>query len=131
MAADQSHATAVPDWLREHYELVDAAALSDYSRDFADDIVIRFGAAEPVSGKVAVCEALQAGHDAHQMHHTFRNVWTFADTTIVEFYVRYTFADGSVEDVPVVSIIERLDHLITSLRVFIDRHPLLDREKAR
>jgi len=113
--------TAVPDWLRRHYEAVDAARLDDYLADFADDAEIRFGAGPVVRGKEDVRAALAAGHARHAMRHEFLNVWEAGSTTIAEFSVMYTYADGRVESVPALTVLERPNGLVTSMRVYIDR----------
>jgi hypothetical protein len=113
--------TAVPDWLRCHYDAVDAARLDDYLGDFADTAEIRFGAGPTVRGKADVRTALAAGHARHEMRHEFLHVWESASTTIAEFAVTYTYPDGRVETVPALTVLERPDGLVTSMRVYIDR----------
>lgn len=120
-------ATGVPDWLRELYRLVDAAAVDDYlERYYTEDVELRFGSAPAVRGRVAVRAALAAGHDRHAMEHTFVNVWTVGDETICEFRVRYTMrADGRIVDLPSLAILRRAqDGLVDGLRVYIDPTPL-------
>ncbi|MGH2875889.1 MAG: nuclear transport factor 2 family protein [Solirubrobacteraceae bacterium] len=120
-------ATGVPDWVRELYRLVDEAAVDDYlERYYTEDVELRFGSAPAVHGRVAVREALAAGHDRHAMKHTFVNVWTAGDETICEFRVRYTMrADGRVVELPSLAILRRAqDGLVDGLRVYIDPTPL-------
>jgi ketosteroid isomerase-like protein len=122
---------AVPVWLRELYRQVDAADLDGYLQQYADDAELRFGSAPPVRGKDAVRDALGRGHAAHEMVHTFRNVWEVADTAICEFDVRYTVrANSAVVDLPSLAILHRRasDGLIDQLRVYIDQQPLRDAE---
>ena len=91
----------VPEWLRTHYELVDAGALDEYMEDFADDAELRFGADPVVKGKEAIRARLAAGHAARRAQHDYHNVWEADGTTIVEFDARYTFPDGSTRTVDV------------------------------
>jgi ketosteroid isomerase-like protein len=58
------------------------------------------------------------------MRHEFRNVWQSGATTIVEFDVRYTFADGSVLDTQSLAILDRADGRVRSLRVYLDHGPV-------
>jgi ketosteroid isomerase-like protein len=111
----------VPEWLRRHYELVDAGRLDDYRADFANDVELRFGHAPAIDGIDAVAERLAAGHARHAIAHTFEHVWQAGDTTIVEFSVTYTYPDGRAETTPVMTVLERRNDLITSLRIYIDR----------
>ena len=113
--------TVVPDWLRRHYEAVDAARLDDYLADFADDAEIRFGAGPTVRGKADLRAALAAGHARHAMRHEFLNVWEDGATTIAEFAVTYDYPDGRVETVPALTVLERADGLVVSMRVYLDR----------
>lgn len=122
-----SAATDVPDWLRELYRLVDAAAVDDYlKRYYSEDAELRFGSAPAVRGRAAIREALAAGHDRHAMEHTFVNVWTVGAETICEFRVRYTMrADGRVVELPSLAILRRgPDGRVDGLRVYIDPTPL-------
>lgn len=114
---------AVPEWLRRHYELVDAADLDAYIQDFTDDIELRFGAGPLVRGREAVRERLAAGHE-RGMRHTFERVWVADPEVIVEFATTYTLAGGREVTVPVVAIIRRRGELIDRLQVFIDPTPL-------
>jgi ketosteroid isomerase-like protein len=118
---------AVPQWLVDLYAQVDAAELNAYLEKYADDAVLRFGAAPAVRGKAAIREALGHGHARHAMAHTFTNVWTVGDTSICEFAVRYTMRDdGRVVDLPSLAILRRRpsDELIDDMRVYIDPTPL-------
>jgi ketosteroid isomerase-like protein len=114
---------AVPEWLRRHYELVDAADLDRYARDFTDDIEIRLGSAEAVRGSEAVRKQLAVGHQ-RGMRHVFERVWISGPDVIVQFSVTYTLDGGREVTVPVVSLIHRRENLIDRLQVFIDPTPL-------
>jgi len=112
----------VPAWVREHYALVDAAQVDRYVESFAPDVELRFGSRPPVRGRVAVRDALAHGHAEHAMAHTVINCWQAGDTTILEFDVRYTYADGHSLLLPSVALIRRdADGLTTSLRVYVDK----------
>jgi len=111
----------VPVWLRDHYTLVDAGRIDDYRADFADDVELQFGHAPAVQGVGPVAERLAEGHRRHAMSHTFEHVWQSGETTIVEFTVEYRYPDGRRETTPAVTIIDRRDGRITSLRIYLDR----------
>jgi ketosteroid isomerase-like protein len=118
----------VPQWLVDLYAQVDAAEIDAYLETYyADDAVLRFGAAPAVQGKAAIREALGHGHARHAMAHTFTRVWTVGDTSICEFAVRYTMHDdGRVVELPSLAILRRRpsDQLIDDMRVYIDPTPL-------
>lgn len=112
----------VPEWVREHYALVDAAALDRYIDDFAPDVELRFASNPSVRGRDAARAALAAGHAEHDMAHTVVGCWSVGDTTILEFDVVYTYRDGHSHTVPSVAIARRnADGLIDSLRVYVDK----------
>jgi ketosteroid isomerase-like protein len=115
----------VPDWVRRHYLLVDAAELDRYIEDFAEDAELRFGSAPPVRGRAAIREALAAGHARHAMRHAYVNVWEQGDITIIEFEVQYTLPGDQIVTLPSLAIVRRTrDRLIDQLRVYIDQGPL-------
>ena len=117
--------TDVPHWLRDLYRLVDAGELDRYlDEHYAEEAELRFASGPLVRGRAAIRAALAHGHAAHAMRHEFRNVWQSGATTIVEFDVRYTFADGSVLDTQSLAILERADGRVRSLRVYLDHGPV-------
>jgi ketosteroid isomerase-like protein len=122
----------VADWIRDLYRLVDAAEVDRYlDAYYAQDARLRFASGPVVQGKAAIREALGHGHAAHDMAHTFRNVWQQDDATIIEFDVRYTFRDGNVLDTQSLAILERGDDgLIRDMRVYIDHAPVREMAEA-
>ncbi len=118
----QPTAVVVPDWVRDHYALVDAGDLDRYIEDFALDAELRFASNPPVRGRDAVREALAAGHAEHDMAHAVVGCWTVGDTTILEFDVVYTYPDGHSHTVPSVAIVRRgAEGLIERLHVYVDK----------
>jgi ketosteroid isomerase-like protein len=112
----------VPDWVREHYALVDSGDVDRYITDFAADAELRFASHPPVHGRAAIRDALAAGHAEHDMAHTVINCWEVGATTIVEFDVVYTYPDGHSHTVPSVALIERnADGRYTGLRVYVEK----------
>jgi ketosteroid isomerase-like protein len=118
--------TDVEDWIRDLYALVDRGEVDRYLDEYyAEDARLRFASAPVVQGKPAIREALGHGHEAHDMAHTFRNVWQQGDTTIIEFDVRYTFRDGNALDTQSLAILERSeDGRIRDMRVYLDHGPV-------
>ena len=118
----QPTAVVVPDWVRDHYALVDAGDLDRYIEDFALDAELRFASNPPVRGRDAVREALAAGHAEHDMAHAVVGCWTVGDTTILEFDVVYTYPDRHSHTVPSVAIVRRgAEGLIERLHVYVDK----------
>jgi ketosteroid isomerase-like protein len=115
----------VPDWLREHYARVDANDFAYVVGKFSDGIRVRFGNRPEATGKEAVRELLADVHRAFESsRHRFANVWQQGDTTLIAFDVTYTLFGGSTVPMETFTVLERMDGLITGMRVYIDEGPL-------
>jgi ketosteroid isomerase-like protein len=97
-----------------------------FAAHLADDVVMRFGNAEPVRGRAAVrdtwaafCETIDG------VEHDLVEQWSTDTATIVESNVTYTRKDGSRVTVPVATIYREDGDRIADYRVFIDLAPLL------
>jgi ketosteroid isomerase-like protein len=110
----------IPAWIAAMYEKVDAGDASAYIDGFADDAELCFGNSPAVRGKQPILVALQTGHDAHAMAHTFTNIWEVGNTAILESSVVYTYPDGGTSKFPAVTILERDAGLIRSMRIYLD-----------
>ena len=107
------------------FEDIDSMVPERFAAHLADDVRMRFGNAEPVSGRAAVqdvwagfCTAV-----AGVRHHVVEQ-WDEGPATIVEADVTYTRHDGSRVTVPVVTIYRSRGELIDDYRVFIDLAPV-------
>lgn len=127
MATEPTHerlpATNVPDWVVEHYRLVDGAALDRYIGDFHPDVEVRFANFPAARGREAARAALAAGHADHDMAHTIVGYFEDGATSVVEFRVHYTYRDGRESTVPSCAVIHRdADGLFDSVRIYLDQH---------
>jgi hypothetical protein len=109
---------AVPEWVRELYVRIDTQGVDSYIAEFADDADLHFGSAPVVHGAEAIRAAIKKADAGHQMHHTIVNCWEVGDTTILEFDVDYRFEDGTEVVFPAITVLERTDGAITSMRVY-------------
>jgi ketosteroid isomerase-like protein len=114
-----------PDWLREHYERVDANDFASLGERFAEDIEVRFGNRPVAKGKQAVSATLADVHRPfrHSLHR-FVDVWQQAHSTLIAFDVSYSMNDGSEVHLETFTILERRGELIKSMKVYIDEGPL-------
>jgi ketosteroid isomerase-like protein len=120
-ASSRAAATNVPDWVREHYALVDAAALDRYIEDFAPEVKLRFANNQVVVGREAAREALARGHAHHDMAHTIVGFFEDGPTVTLEFEVAYTFRDGREATVPSCAVIHRdADGRFDDVRIYLD-----------
>lgn len=117
-------ATNVPDWVRDHYRLVDAAELDSYINDFDPNVKLRFANTPPVTGREAAREGLAKGHAHHDMAHTIVGFFEDGDTAIVEFEVDYTYRDGNSARIPSLAVIHRsTEGLFDDVRIYLDPQP--------
>ena len=108
------------------FEDIDSMDPDRFARHLSDNVVMRFGNADPVVGRVAVRDAW-AGFcaDLHGVTHEVVERWEAEPATIVEARVTYTRADDTTVTVPVVTIYRSSGDLIDDYRIFIDLAPLL------
>ena len=104
---------------------IDSMEPERFTAHLADDVVMRFGNAEPIRGRDAVhdtwagfCEGLDG------VSHSLVEKWQSASGTVVEADVTYTRKDGGTVTVPVVTIYRERDGAIADYRIFIDLAPL-------
>jgi ketosteroid isomerase-like protein len=104
---------------------IDSMDPDRFAQHLADDVVMRFGNADPVHGRAAVRDAW-AGfcEGVSGVRHNVVEQWSVAPATIVEAQVTYTRKDGSQVTVPVVTVYRASSELIDDYRIFIDLAPL-------
>ena len=96
-----------------------------FAAHLADDVVMRFGNADPVRGRDAVRDVWAGFCDTVDgVEHDLVEQWRTDTATIAEANVTYTRKDGTRVTVPVVTIYREDGDLITDYRVYIDLAPL-------
>lgn len=96
-----------------------------FAQHLSDEVVMRFGNAEPIHGREAVRDVWAGFCDGVDgVHHDVVERWQDGTTTIVEAQVTYTRKDSSTVTVPVVTIYRARAALIDDYRIFIDLAPL-------
>lgn len=119
------NASLVAEWLREHYERVDANDFVYLGEKFAADAEVRFGNRPPAIGKQAIAETLGDVHRPFtKSTHRFVEVWHQGHLTLIAFDVTYAMNDGSDVRIETFTILECQDELIKRMRVYIDEGPL-------
>lgn len=97
-----------------------------FASRLSEDVRMRIGSAEPISGRAATEAGLtQFFGMIKGLRHDTVEQWDEGDTTIIESEVTYTRLDDSQVTVPAVSIYRRGDELIDDYRIFIDLGPVL------
>jgi hypothetical protein len=104
---------------------IDAFDPDKFIAHLTDDVVFRFGNAEPAVGKAAVREAVAgffAGIDG--LTHHILNSWEIGDITIVQIDVEYRRKDGKTVTVPNADILTYDGDLVRNWQIYIDVAPV-------
>ncbi|WP_236796070.1 nuclear transport factor 2 family protein [Amycolatopsis sp. GM8] len=115
------------DWITDYFTDVDAMRLDEYVARHTDDATVIFANNPPAVGKAAIGEAIGGFWSMiGGLRHERRNVWYVndGDTAVLETLVHYTTKGGTEVNLPCVSLLDRRDGLVSSLRVHIDLAPL-------
>lgn len=112
-------------WYEDMYERVDQKDLDAVSAWFADDVVSTTGDGEPVVGRDAVIDGLRGFQSTFAtLAHAFIAVVEQGNVTMLEARTRFTLASGVAVDIKGVTVYERRDGLVTSMRMYADMSPL-------
>jgi ketosteroid isomerase-like protein len=107
------------------FDDIDSMDPDRFAAHLADDVIMRFGNAEPVRGRDAVRDAWAGfceGIDG--VSHSVVEQWASGSGNVVEAQVTYTRKDGGTVTVPVATIYRERDGEIADYRIFIDLAPL-------
>jgi ketosteroid isomerase-like protein len=113
------------DHVRAIFRAFDAKDLSAFATFMTDDVRLRLGNAEPVQGKSAFVQAVNAFlASVAGFRHEVLNVWSDGDALIVEFDVHYTRLDGGEVTLPCCNVFRLRDALVAEYRSYIDATPV-------
>jgi ketosteroid isomerase-like protein len=104
---------------------IDSMDPDRFAAHLTDDVVMRFGNAEPIQGRDAARDAWAGfceGIDG--VSHALVGQWASESGIVVEADVTYTRKDGGTVTVPVATIYRERDGEIADYRIFIDLAPL-------
>jgi ketosteroid isomerase-like protein len=104
---------------------IDAFDPDRFVARLTEDVVFRFGNAEPVTGRAAVREAV-AGFFAtiDGLTHTILNLWEIGETTIAQIDVEYRRKDGKRVTVPNLDVLAYEGDLVRNWQIYIDLAPV-------
>ena len=114
--SDQAHAI---------FAAFDSKDVSKLAGLMTDDVLLRLGNADPVEGKAAFVDAVNAflGSVA-DFRHELRNVWDDGDALITELDVHYTRLDGREVTVPCCNVFVLRHGSVAEYRSYIDATPV-------
>jgi ketosteroid isomerase-like protein len=110
---------------RAIFAAFDSRDVSALVAQMTDDVRLRLGNADPVEGKTAFIDAVNAflGSVAGFRHHII-DVWHDSDIVVCELEVHYTRLDGSQVTVPCCNVFQLRGGLVSGYRSYIDATPV-------
>jgi ketosteroid isomerase-like protein len=113
------------DHIRRMFATFDAKDVSALAAFMTDDVRLRLGNADPVQGKPAFVEAVNAFFASVEgFRHQVLNVWSDGDALIAEFDVHYSRLDGGEVTLPCCNVFRLRDGLVAEYRSYIDATPV-------
>jgi ketosteroid isomerase-like protein len=113
------------DHVRRMFAAFDSKDVSALAALATDDVRLRLGNAEPVQGKPAFVEAVNAFlASVAGFRHEVLNVWSDGDALIAEFDVHYTRLDGGEVTLPCCNVFRLRSGLVAEYRSYIDATPV-------
>jgi ketosteroid isomerase-like protein len=104
---------------------IDAMDPDRFVAHLTEDVVFRFGNAEPVTGRAAVREAVAGFFTTIDgLRHHVVNSWDVGDVSIAQIDVEYTRKDGKHVTVPNADILTYQGDLVGNWQIYIDLAPV-------
>jgi ketosteroid isomerase-like protein len=120
--------------VRELLAALDARDIETAMGFLAEDVVLRFGNAEPVVGSTAIADTAAAmANVVASMSHTMRAVWTTPEpvpAVICEMDVTYRRHDGTELILPCVNVFRLRDGRVADYRIYMDVNPVFALQTA-
>ncbi|MFJ8025762.1 nuclear transport factor 2 family protein [Streptomyces sp. NPDC096311] len=116
-----------PAWITELYAPMETLDVEGLISNLSEDVILRLGNAEPISGHDAVRAASSNLFSTIRgMTHTFLSVWHCGEDTMLVGEAAYNMLDGSTVRLPCATLVHRrADGLVDNMQTFIDMAPVL------
>ena len=109
------------DWIAQLFQSIDDRDSDAFMTFLSDDVLFRFGNAEPVNGKVAAAHAVRGFFESiNAIQHHLLETWAQQDAVICHGIVTYTRKDSSTLNVPFANIFKLEGNLIREYLIFVD-----------
>lgn len=113
------------DWIRRLFQSVDDRNVEAFLAFLSEDVLFRFGNAQPVNGKTAVGNMLRGFFASIKaLHHDLVETWDQRDTVVCHGIVTYTRKDSSTLSVPFANILRLDADLIREYLIYVDASKL-------
>ena len=108
-------------WATQLFQSIDNQDTEAFLAFLSDDVLFRFGNADPVNGKDAVGEVVSGFFGSVKgMHHDLVRVWDEDGVVICHGTVTYTRHDSTTLSVPFANILGIGNNLIKEYLIFVD-----------
>ncbi len=108
-------------WVSKLFQAVDKMDTEAFVAFLSDDVLFRFGNAEPVNGKALTGEIVGGFFGSIKgLSHDLAAIWEEEDAVICHGTVTYTRHDSTTLCLPFANILGISDNLINEYRIFID-----------
>jgi len=103
------------------FQSIDNQDTETFLTFLSENVLFRFGNAEPVSGKSATGDAVRGFFTSIKaIHHDVTEIWEQKDVMICHGTVKYTRHDSTTLTVPFANILRIHDNLIKEYLIYID-----------
>ena len=112
-------------WFSELYASIDAMRLDEFAAGLAPDVTIVVGNNPAMNGRQAAKDGI--GYflsTIDGIRHHLVNVAESNGLTFLEANVEYLRKDGKTVTIPAVTVLERSENLVKSLRIYFDVAPV-------
>jgi SnoaL-like domain len=113
------------EYIRAYFREVDTMRPDSLAEWYAQTGSFRFANSDPVVGRAAIVETLNAFYaTVSSMHHQELGLWVDTDSGVFEAEVTFKTNDGRTVRIPAVSILRVENGLVKDFRFVMDARPL-------
>jgi ketosteroid isomerase-like protein len=111
--------------VKQTFADIDSMNADKFLAHLTEDVVFRFGNADPVAGRPAVREAVTGFWTTiNGLHHHLLKSYDVGDTTIAQLDVEYERLDGKSVTVPNLDVLVYDGDLVKNWQIYIDLAPV-------
>ena len=108
-------------WVITLLQSIDRQDVDAFASYLAEDVVFKFGNADPISGKQAVAQVVQGFFNSiKDLRHELVDIWIDENDVICRGVVTYTRIDSSTLSVPFANFFRLGGELIADYQIYVD-----------